>query len=60
MLAEMSSWRSRLGLVEQEDAEINRSCRRCAAIDCILYLAFCFPLLATQLATAVCATVCVG
>ena len=54
------SWRSRQGLLEQEEAEINRTCRRYAATDGRLYLAFCFSLLATQLATVACATVCVG
>ena len=56
----MPGWQSRLGVVEWEVAEIIRSCHRCAATDCVLYLAFYCSLLAAQLATTVCDSVCVG
>ena len=53
----MPGWRPRLSLVEQEDAEINRSWCRHVAADCILYLAFYVLLAAGQLATMGCVAV---
>ena len=54
----MPGWRSRLGLVEWEEAGINTSWCRSAAVDCNLYLAFYFRHVAAQLATAGCVAVC--
>ena len=45
--------------MEWEDAGISRFLRRSAAINCILYLAFYFRLVAAWVATAECAAVCV-